>query len=601
MATADNVDVITPEQAGTLHGLFLERAKRSQDKEAYRYFDANLDAWVSLSWRQMLAEVARWQAALAKEGLQKGDRVALMLRNCPQWVMFDQAAMSLGLVTVPLYTVDRAENIAYIVNDAQAKVLLFETAEQWQELNAVKSLMPSVQRFISLDEVAANEPRLLCAAHALPSAAELQPSVSCDIAELASIIYTSGTTGKPKGVMLSHRNMLSNTHSALGTFVLYDDDLLLSFLPLSHTFERTCGYYLQVMTGATVAYARSIPQLSEDLLSIRPTILISVPRIYERIYSAISAKLEEGPALRKKLFQLAVKVGWARFEHEQGRGGWKFSMLLWPILNKLVAGKILARLGGRLRTAVTGGAALDADISRMFVGLGLPVVQGYGLTETSPIVTGNHLDNNFPDSVGQPIRGVQIKLGVQNALLVKGPNVMMGYWNNPEATKAILDEEGWLNTGDIARISETGHVYITGRLKEIIVMGNGEKIPPADMEAAILHDPLIDQVMILGEGKPYLVALAVLNPIVWPEIAAKVGVRPDMPESLTDSNVEAKVLRRITRNIRTFPGYAKVNRVLLLTEPWSIDNGLLTPKLSLKRDKVVAKFSREIEALYEGH
>ncbi|MBU3903819.1 MAG: AMP-binding protein, partial [Gammaproteobacteria bacterium] len=389
--------------------------------------------------------------------------------------------------------------------------------------------------------------------------------------------------------------------SALGTFALYNDDLLLSFLPLSHTFERTCGYYLQVMTGATVAYARSIPLLSEDLQTIHPTILISVPRIYERIYSAISAKLEEGPPLRKKLFHLAVEVGWARFEQEQGRGPWKASFLLWPLLDKLVAKKLLARLGGRLRTAVTGGAALDADISRMFVGLGLPVVQGYGLTETSPIVTGNHLDNNFPDSVGQPIRGVQVKLGAQNALLVKGPNVMMGYWNNPEATRAMIDEEGWLNTGDIARISETGHVYITGRLKEIIVMANGEKIPPADMEAAILHDPLIDQVMILGEGKPYLVALAVLNPVVWPDIAAKVGVRPDMPESLSDSNVEAKVLRRIARNIRAFPGYAKVNRVLLLTEPWTIDNGLLTPKLSMKRDKIVAKFAREIDALYEGH
>ncbi|MDD2700662.1 MAG: long-chain fatty acid--CoA ligase [Sideroxydans sp.] len=601
MVAPGNEDVITPEQAGTLHGLFLERVERTPDKEAYRYFDVHDNEWVSLSWHQMRDEVGRWQAALAKEGLQKGDRVALMLRNCPQWVMFDQAAMSLGLVTVPLYTVDRAENIAYIVNDAQAKVLLFETAEQWQELNAVKTLMPSVQRFISLDDVPSDEPRLLSARSALPQSAALQLPVACDMGELVSIIYTSGTTGKPKGVMLSHRNMLSNTHAALGTFVVYGSDLMLSFLPLSHTFERTCGYYLQVMTGATVAYARSIPLLSEDLQTIRPTILISVPRIYERIYSAISAKLEEGPALRKKLFHLAVEVGWKRFEREQGRGGWKLSMLLWPILNKLVAGKILARLGGRLRTAVTGGAALDADISRMFVGLGLPVVQGYGLTETSPIVTGNHLDNNFPDSVGQPLRGVQIKLGAQNALLVKGPNVMMGYWNNPEATKAMIDEDGWLNTGDIARISETGHVYITGRLKEIIVLANGEKLPPADMEAAILHDPLIDQVMIVGEGKPYLVALAVLNPVVWPEIAAKVGVSADLPESLTDTNVEAKVLRRIARNIRAFPGYAKVHRVLLLTEPWSIDNGLLTPKLSLKRDKVVAKFSLEIEALYEGH
>jgi long-chain acyl-CoA synthetase len=595
-------DVISPEQAVTLHGLFLERARRTPDKVAYRHFDARQSAWVDLSWRQMLEQVARWQAALAREGLAKGDRVALMLRNCPQWVMFDQAAMSLGLITVPLYTVDRADNIAYIVNDAQAKVVLFETAEQWQELSGVRGQMGGVQRFIALDQFASDEPRLLSAAKWLPDNAPLQPAVPCELGELASIIYTSGTTGRPKGVMLSHNNMLSNAHAALGTFVVRGDDLMLSFLPLSHTFERTCGYYLQVMTGATVAYARSIPLLSEDLKYIRPTILISVPRIYERVYGAINAKLREGSPLKLLLFKLAVEVGWERFLREQGRGGWRPTFLLWPLLQKLVAQKILDRLGGRLRTAVSGGAALAPEISRMFVGLGLPVVQGYGLTETSPIISGNKLENNYPDSVGQAIRGVQVKLGEQSALLVRGPNVMMGYWNNPEATRAMIDADGWLNTGDVAHISESGHIYITGRLKEIIVMSNGEKIPPGDMEAAILqHDPLIDQMMIYGEGKPYLVALAVLNPEVWPAVAAKVGVRPDMPESLTDSNVEAKVLRRIARNLRGFPGYANVHRVLLLSEPWSIENGLLTPTLKVKRAEVARRFIAQIEHLYRGH
>jgi long-chain acyl-CoA synthetase len=431
--------------------------------------------------------------------------------------------------------------------------------------------------------------------------AELQPAVPCGTHELASIIYTSGTTGKPKGVMLSHHNMLSNIFDGMATFAMLSEDLLLSFLPLSHTFERTCGYYMQVMTGARVAYARSIPLLAEDMLTIRPTLLISVPRIYERIYAAVNAKLREGSLLKHMLFNLAVEVGWARFLREQGRGGWKLSFLLWPLLQKLVAQKILDRLGGRLRTAVTSGAALAPEISRMFVGLGLPVVQGYGLTETSPIVAGNHLDNNFPDSVGQPLRNVQVRIGDQSALLVKGANVMMGYWKNPVATSAMVDASGWLNTGDTAHISETGHIYITGRLKEIIVLSNGEKMPPSDMEVAIMHDPLIDQVMIYGEGKPYLVALAVLNAEVWPQIAAKVGVRHDMPESLTDSNVEAKVLRRIARNLRGFPGYANVHRVLLLREPWSIENGLLTPTLKIKRAAVAKQFSVQIEELYKGH
>ena len=596
---AQQNDVITPEQAGTLHGLFVERARRSPDKVACRYFQQNV--WRDITWREMLGEVARWQAALAELRLQRGDRVAIMLRNCPQWVMFDQAAMSLGLVVVPLYTVDRPDNIAYIINDAEVKVLLFENAEQWQALRTVRDQLGGVVRFVSIGDLRDDEPRLKSMAEFLPPVAQLQPAPPCQMNELASIIYTSGTTGKPKGVMLSHANMLTNAHACLDTFTVRGDDLLLSFLPLSHTFERTLGYYLAVMTGATVAFARSIPLLSEDLQIIRPTLLISVPRIYERVYGAIKIKLEEGSPLKRKLFHLAVETGWARFEHEQGRGPWKVSFLFWPILQKLVAQKILDKLGGRMRVAISGGAALAPEVSRVFVGLGLPVVQGYGLTETSPVITGNHLENNFPDSVGQPIRDVQVRLGEQSALLVKGPNVMLGYWNNPEATKAMIAADGWLNTGDVARISDTGHIYITGRIKEIIVMSNGEKVPPTDMEIAILHDPLIDQVMIFGEAHSYLVALAVLNPEVWLNIAAKVGVRPDMPESLTDSNVQAKVLRRIARNLSGFPGYANVHRVLLLREPWSIENGLLTPTLKIKRADVAEKFAAQIEQLYEGH
>ncbi|MBK9160535.1 MAG: long-chain fatty acid--CoA ligase [Nitrosomonadales bacterium] len=593
-------DVITPQQAGTLHGLFVERARRTPDKVAYRYFQQN--DWRDITWREMRAEVARWQSALSGLRLQRGDRVAIMLRNCPQWMMFDQAAMSLGLVVVPLYTVDRPDNLAYIINDAGVKVLLFENAEQWQALRTVREQLSSVVRLVSIDPIRdGSEPRLKSMAEFLPPAAQFQAAQPCGGDGLASIIYTSGTTGRPKGVMLSHDNMLTNAHACLDTFAVYGDDVFLSFLPLSHTFERTLGYYLPVMTGSTVAFARSIPLLSEDLQTVRPTLLISVPRIYERVYGAIRAKLEEGSPLKRKLFQLAVDTGWARFEHEQGRGPWRASFLLWPLLQKLVAQKILDKLGGRLRSAMSGGAALAPEVSRVFVGLGLPIVQGYGLTETSPVISGNHPENNFPDSVGPPIRDVQVRLGAQSELQVKGPNVMMGYWNRPEATREMIGDDGWLNTGDVAHISETGHIYITGRIKEIIVMSNGEKIPPTDMEIAILHDPLFDQVMVFGEARPYLVALAVLNQDAWQRFAAEVGIRADMPEALTDSNVEAKVLKRIALNLRDFPGYARINRVLLMREPWGIENGLLTPTLKVKRAEVAGRFAAQIEGLYEGH
>lgn len=593
---------ITPEQAVTLHGLLLERVKRTPDAVAYRYFDTHSDTWSLFTWRQVREQVARWQAALLKEQLGKGDRVAVMMRNCPQWIFFDQAAMSLGLVVVPLYTVDRAENVAYIVNDSNVKVLLIETREQWSELSAVRTHLTPVQRFVSLDNFVQNsDERLQSADVWLPSSAQLQTTALPDPHQLATIVYTSGTTGKPKGVMLSHLNILSNAHSCLDTFAVESDDLFLSFLPLSHAFERTLGYYLTVMTGATVAFARSIALLSEDLQTIKPTLLISVPRIYERIYAAISSKLDEGSPLRKKLFYLAVNVGWARFLYQQGRGNWQPAFLLWPLLDKLVARKLLDRLGGRLRTAVSGGAALSPEISRVFVGLGLPVVQGYGLTETSPVISGNHPDNNFPETVGQAIRGVQLRLGENNALLVKGPNVMMGYWNNPEATRALIDADGWLNTGDIAKISPTGHVTITGRVKEIIVMSNGEKLPPADIELAITRDNLFEQVMVFGEARSYMVAVAVVNQFVWKQFAQEVGVRPDMPESLRDSRVEQQALARIAAQLKEFPGYARIHRVLLQSEPWTVENGIMTPTLKMKRNRVAEHFANEINQLYEGH
>ena len=597
----DNTNIIKPEEAITLHGLFLERVQRTPDTVAYRYFDTRQEVWLSLTWTQMRDQVARWQAALLRENLAAGDRVAVMLRNCPQWVMFEQAAMSLGLVVVPLYVVDRPDNVAYIVNDAQAKVLLFETAEQWQELCTVTGQLGCVQRFVSLEKISGDsDPRLQCADEWLPAQAALQPESARDRDSLATIMYTSGTTGKPKGVMLSHHNIVYNAYAGLLTFPLGADDSMLSFLPLSHAFERTAGYYMSMMAGAAVAYARSIPLLADDLKIIRPTILVAVPRIYERIYNAIHAKLEGVTPLQHKLFTLAVDVGWDRFKYQQGRGAWTPKLLLWPLLKALVADKVMDRLGGRLRLSISGGAALPPKVSRLFIALGLPLVQGYGMTETSPVVSVNHVENNLPSTVGPPLEGIQVRIGEQNALLVKGPCNMLGYWNNPEATAAIMGQDGWLNTGDTASISESGHITITGRLKEIIVMSNGEKVPPADMETALLHDRLFEQVMVYGDGHPALLVLAVVNPEQWQALAQQLGVRADMPESLRDTRVEQQVLQRIAGQIKEFPGYAKVRRVLLLTEPWSIENGMMTPTLKLKRSRVAVRFAREIEQLYQG-
>ncbi len=598
-----NEDVISVESAGTLDGLLVERARRTPQGLAYRHYDKETKAWVDLTWADTAGETGRWQAALAGESLQPGDRVAVLLRNCPEWVQFDQASLGLGLVVVPLYTDDRPDNAAYIMEDAGVKLLLVQDAGRWKRLAPALASNQVLQRVVLL-EAGRDAPRLLqedqrlrAASDWLPAAGKLRERQG-DAGELASIVYTSGTTGRPKGVMLSHHNILSIAHASIQCLGCYREDVFLSFMPLSHTLERTTGYYLPLMAGASVAYARSIAQLADDLQTIRPTVLIAVPRIFERVYGRIRERMDKGPPFARWLFHQAVKVGWKRFEYRQRLRGLAPELLVWPLLRKLVAEKVMARLGGRLRLTFSGGAALSPDVARTFIGLGLPILQGYGLTETSPAVSVNRIDDNRPSSVGSPLPGVQVRVGEDDELLVKGPGVMLGYWNNPGATADMIDSDGWLHTGDQVRI-EDSYIYITGRIKDIVVLSNGEKVPPGDMETALVLDPHLEQAMVVGEGKPYLGALVVLNPDLWPDLARRHGLDPRSPESLTAKALNTDLLNRIKVALKGFPGYAKVRRVCPLLDPWTVENGLLTPTLKVKRAKVSERYAEQIEAIYK--
>lgn len=598
------VDYISPEAVVTLDGLFHERVRRSSQCVAYRYFDEGLGEWREMTWLSIMQQVVRWQQALLAEHLAVGDRVAIMLKNCPSWVAFDQAALGLGLVTVPLYVSDRAENIAHVLQDSGAKLLLVNSVGDWQAVHALGVDFKHLQRVVSCQPLPAGEDdacmRGLDAW--LPPAdvqGELQHRVA-DADALATIIYTSGTTGKPKGVMLTHRNLMCNAWDSLSYFAVYPHDVFLSFLPLSHALERMAGYCLPMMSGASVAFARSVQQLQDDLLKVRPTIIVTVPRIFERIQLALRNKLEAGPAYASRLFALAVKIGYSRFDYAQGRAKWQWLHLCWPILKCLVANKLQARLGGRLRLAVAGGAALSADSARTFIGLGVPIVQGYGLTETSPVISVNKAEDNVPSSVGHALPRVQVRLDVSGGLEVRGPSVMQGYWNNVDANEAIFTADGWLKTGDVASIDYTGRITITGRLKEIIVLSNGEKVPPTDIEAAILTDPLFEQVMLVGEGKPYLGLLAVVNQDGWLELAQKHGLPSDWPVVLECREARAFALVRIAAQMKSFPGYAKVRRVALLPLPWTVENGLLTPTLKIKRHLILQQYAAHYQKLYEG-
>lgn len=598
-----STDVILPEQAQTLAGLLRERVRRSSDSVAYRQFNTQTRQWEDMRWGELGRMVARWQAAFAREGLERGDRVAVMLRNCREWVMFDQAALGMGLVVIPLYTDDRPENVAYILQNAGARLLLIGGEDHWERIAQVRDQLGFLVRIVCVTPVQdATDPRLLSMDAWLPGPGDYALQVEDGIADaLATIVYTSGTTGRPKGVMLSHRNILWNAYASQLKISVYPNDLFLSFLPLSHTFERTVGYYLPMMCGATVAYNRSVPELAEDLLAIRPTILVSVPRIFERVYNKIQAGLAEKSPLARRLFTAAVDIGWRRFECQQSRATRSTGMLLWPLLNRLVAAKVMAKLGGRLRFAVCGGAPLPPAVARLFIGLGLPLVQGYGLTETSPVLTANSIEDNQPFSVGTPLADVEVRIDTDDELLVRSPGVMLGYWDNAGATAEMIDAEGWLHTGDQARVDDQGHVFITGRLKEILVLANGEKVPPADMEMAIVMDPWFEQVMVIGDNRPFLSALIVFNVERWPLEAARLGIDPEAEDALSDERVCAEVLRRVAERIREFPGYAQIRRVACYLEPWTVDAGLITPTLKLRRARVLERCRDDVERLYAGH
>lgn len=594
-----STDIIPLEQAGTLYGLFRERLKRSPHHIAYHSYDSVEKSWYTTTWEDVSSQVARWQEAIEKEGLEPGDRVAVNLKNCKEWVFFDQAAMGLGLVVVPLYPDDRPDNVAYILQDADVKLLFLQNAGQW------KRLEPSITKEHALKRVIINNDDNETLSAPATYSKEWLPENWGTIKDwdtephqLASIIYTSGTTGRPKGVMLSHHNMLSVASGALQFFDVLPSDIFLSFLPLSHTLERTAGYYLPMMAGAQVAYARGIPQLADDMLYVKPTIMIAVPRIFERIYTRLHGQLASKSVIAKGLFKTTSALGWARFQYQQGRGWWRPSFLLWPLFNKLVASKVKERFGGNMRLIVSGGAALPEQVAKLFIGLDMCLLQGYGLTETSPVISVNSPDSNIPSSVGRAIPGVAVMIGENDELLARGPGNMLGYWNNHKATSQTINAQGWLHTGDQARIGEDGHIHITGRIKDILVLSNGEKVPPGDIESAILMDSTFEQALVIGEGESFLSALLVLNPDHWFTLAKEHGLDGFDHDSLNDKALHNDVVQRLRKLLHDFPAYARIRRVTLTLDPWTVDNDLMTPTMKIKRPKVIVHHQKDIKSMY---
>ena len=594
---------ISAELARTLPGLFNERVRRTAQSVAYRHFDRDAQRWCDHTWESVHGRAARLQLAMEQEGLTAGDRVAILLPNGVDWVAFDMAALGLGLVVVPLYAHDSVANVSYILGHSGARLLLVDNQARWRLLSPRREELSELSAvWISEPSTDANVFGNMPAVKQL-EAVTVQANVaalrsSCEPSSLATLIYTSGTTGRPKGTMLSHFALLWNAESTAKIIPPRQDDVFLSHLPLAHAFERTVGYYLPMMGGSTVAYARSIDELAEDLKAIRPTVLLSVPRIYERAYGAIRSKAE-GTPLGPRLMGLARDLGWQHFQAAQARGPAPGlgARLAWRLLDRLVAKPIRGAFGGRLRVAVSGGAPLTAEIARFLVAMRLPLVEGYGLTEAGPVVTATALDDIWPGSAGRPLPGIELAISVDQELLVRSPAVMTGYWKDEAQTVETIDRDGWLHTGDLAEI-RNGRLVLRGRLQDIQVLATGEKINASLIEDEITKDRLFDQAVVIGEGKPFLVAVCALNTKRWGRLASALGVDVDNPNV---PPVREAVLARLGGRLTDYPRHAQVKAAHLVLESWTIESGLLTPSLKVKRDRVEQRYRAAIESLFVGH
>lgn len=592
----------------TLSELFAWRVALTPAAEAYRQFDDQRQQWISYSWLATQQRSVAFVKAISVLRPERGARMAILLPNGVDAVCMDQATLQLACVPVPMHALDNPASIAYIVSDSDASLLIAATDQQWKDIANTGIAMPALRQVVVLqknltqNDTPAGVPvatleEWLASASGINAAGLLVEAAADD---LAALVYTSGTTGKPKGVMLTHQNVMSNVKAVVQRVAPLISDVFLSFLPLSHTFERTAGYYLPIAAGACVAFSYSVKQLPQELITIRPTILISVPRIYERVYSAIQTTLAQS-RIQSLLFNAAIAVGWRRFTRAQGLSSEGALQTLaddiaWRVLGPLVADKLKSKFGGRLRVAVSGGAALSTVISRCFLGLGIPIVQGYGMTETSPVVAFNSPDDNNPATVGRVMAGVEVKIGENAELLVRGPNVMRGYWKREEDTaKAFID--GWLRTGDQADLLD-GRVRILGRVKEIIVTSTGEKIAPVDLEIAITTDPVFEQVYAFGDNAPFIGCAAVLSQRYWSELCQTLDLDASDENNLRSPEAVAAVVKRMRELTTSLPFYAQPKAAILSLEPWAIENNLITPTMKLKRLNLAKHFATEMQRIY---
>jgi len=595
----------------TIPEMFLNiTTKYAREKRPILMYKAD-GTYRGIGFSDLRRRVELFACGLASLGLKHGDRVSIISENRPEWVISDQAIVALGGIDVPIYPTMTARQNEFIFGDAGVRFVIVSNQFQLNKVLRVSGDAKTLEKIILMndkgqdgqsDAIGFNRVMEMGEGFEKEHPGFLDTTLKTVRPEdLLTIIYTSGTTGNPKGVMLTHANLVSNIISAAQVIDLGPQEVLLSFLPLCHSFERMAGYYTAMACGATVAYAESVETVRENMLEVRPTVVTTVPRLFERIHGRVMKQVDSSTPLRRKIFHWAVDVGREYTRATKRRSASIALSLKHSVADKLVFAKLRERTGGRIRFFVSGGAALGKEFGEFFEAVGLKIIEGYGLTESSPVISVNPLEDYRFGSVGKPIPGVEVKIGSDGEILARGANIMKGYWNNPGATKEVIDEDGWLHTGDIGHIDDEGYLLITDRKKHLIVSSGGKNIAPQPLENLFLTSKYVEQFMLIGDRRMFLTALIVPDFDALKEYADSRKLRYNNYADLTRlSEINKLVESDIAELQKNLANYERVRKFVLLDKPFTIEEGELTPTQKVKRSVVEQRYAHLIEEMYNG-
>ncbi|MFL5595670.1 MAG: AMP-dependent synthetase/ligase [Gemmatimonadaceae bacterium] len=591
---------------GTLNQLFFDAVSKHNRPDALQVKRAG--SYAGISHADVAERVRHAARGLSSLGVRRGDRVAILAENRPEWAIADFACLTAGLTDVPIYPTLPADQIAYILKDSGAVAIFVSNKVQAEKIREIRAQLPTLKTVIGFDDLPGLTNMSIADVEKRGAQGETKETMTTyredalmvKPDDLATIIYTSGTTGEPKGVMLTHDNIFSNVAAARKAIPFEGRDVALSFLPLSHIFERMGGHYLMFATGTSIAYAESIDTVPVNLQEVRPTIVLSVPRLYEKMYARILETALTGGFLKKKIFfwARAVAERWAN-EKLEGRKPAGLLGTQYAIAQKLVFSKLKARTGGRLRYFVSGGAPLSPDINKFFYAAGLEILEGYGLTETSPVIAVNTPEDFQIGTVGKPIEGVEVKIAADGEILTRGPHVMKGYYNKPDATREAIDPDGWFHTGDIGELRD-GFLAITDRKKDIIVTAGGKNIAPQPLENKVKTNKYVAQAVMLGDKRKFPSMLIVPNFDQLEKWAMKRNIIwTDRAQLLRMPTIHAKIEKEVNKELAGAAHFEIPKKIGLLEHDFSIERGELTPTQKVKRRAIDKHYKTLIDSLYE--